>query len=83
MDLTDGYTFEDDNNEAILIMEVLCLAMQLRFEKRDVRKKATSDTGQSFLFGSGLCLWYQRSQTLQVVPPVGTGTALRAAGESQ
>ena len=39
MELTDGYTFEDDNDEAIFIMEILCLAMQLRFEKRDVRKK--------------------------------------------
>ena len=39
MELTDGYTFEDENDEAIFIMEILCLAMQLRFEKRDVRKK--------------------------------------------
>ena len=39
MELTDGYSFEDENDEAIFIMEVLVLAMQLRFEKRDVRKK--------------------------------------------
>ena len=39
MELTDGYTFEDEDDEAIFIMEILCLAMQLRFEKRDVRKK--------------------------------------------
>ena len=39
MELTDGYTFEDKNDEAIFILDVLCLAMQLRFEKRDVRKK--------------------------------------------
>ena len=31
MELTDGYTFEDENDEAIFIMETLCLAMQLRF----------------------------------------------------
>ena len=39
MELTDGYTFEDDDDEAIFIMEVLCLAMRLPFVKRDVRKK--------------------------------------------
>ena len=38
MELTGGYTFKDDNDEAIFIMEILCLTMQLRFEKRDVRK---------------------------------------------
>ena len=65
MDITDGYTFEDDNNEAILIMEVFCLAMQLRFEKRDVRKKQLLTPGN--LSSSGLCLWYQRSQTLPAV----------------
>lgn len=38
-ELTDGYTFEDDNDKAIFIAEILCLAMQLRFEPRDVRKR--------------------------------------------
>lgn len=67
MDLTDGYTFEDDNNEAILIMEVLCLAMRLRFEKRDVRKKQLLTPGNlsssvvDYVFGTNVprpCRWF-------------------------
>ena len=33
MELTDGYTFEDENDEAIFIMEILCLAMPLRYPR--------------------------------------------------
>lgn len=67
MDLTDGYTYEVDNNEAILIMEVLCLAMQLRFEKRDVRKKQLLTPGNlsssvvDCVFGTNVprpCRWF-------------------------
>lgn len=29
MELTDGHTFEDGNDEAIFIMEIRCLAIQL------------------------------------------------------
>lgn len=39
MELTDGHAFEDENDEAIFIMEVLCLAMRLPLVKRDVRKE--------------------------------------------
>ena len=79
MDLTDGYTFEDDNNEAILIMEVLCLAMQLRFEKRDVRKKQLLTPGNL----SSSVVDYIVDTDVPRVPQAGAGTALRAAGESQ
>ena len=67
MELTDGYTFEDDNDEAIFIMEVLCLAMQLRFEKRDVRKKQLLTPGNlspavvDYIFDTDIprpCRWF-------------------------
>jgi len=67
LELTDGYTFEDDNDEAIFITEVLCLAMQLRFEKRDVRKKQLLTPGNlspavmDYIFDTvipGLCRWF-------------------------
>ena len=67
MELTDGYSFEDDNDEAIFIMEVLCLAMQLRFEKRDVRKKQLLTPGNlspvvvDYIFDTDIpkpCQWF-------------------------
>lgn len=67
MELTDGYTFEDDNDEAIFIMEILCLAMQLRFEKRDVRKKQLLTPGNlspavvDYIFDTDIprpCRWF-------------------------
>ena len=75
MELTDGYTFEDDNDEAIFIMEVLCLAMQLRFEKRDVRKKQLLTPGNlspavvDYIFDTDIprpCRWFLgREQELE------------------
>jgi len=67
MELTDGYTFEDENDEAIFIMDVLCLAMQLRFEKRDVRKKQLLTPGNlspavvDYIFDTDIprpCRWF-------------------------
>lgn len=67
MELTDGYTFEDDSDEAIFIMEILCLAMQLRFEKRDVRKKQLLTPGNlspavvDYIFDTDIprpCRWF-------------------------
>ena len=75
LELTDGYTFEDDNDEAIFIMEILCLAMQLRFEKRDVRKKQLLTPGNlspavaDYIFDTDIprpCLWFLgREQELE------------------
>lgn len=75
MELTDGYTFEDDNDEAIFIMEILCLAMQLRFEKRDVRKKQLLTPGNlspavaDYIFDTDIprpCRWFLgREQELE------------------
>lgn len=67
LELTDGYSFEDDNDEAIFILDVLCLAMQLRFEKRDVRKKQLltpgnlSHTVVDYIFDADIprpCRWF-------------------------
>ena len=67
MELTDGYTFEDENDEAIFIMDALCLAMQLRFEKRDVRKKQLLTPGNlspavvDYIFDTDIprpCRWF-------------------------
>lgn len=67
MELTDGYSFEDENDEAIFIMEVLVLAMQLRFEKRDVRKKQLLTPGNlspavaDYIFDTEIprpCRWF-------------------------
>ena len=75
LELTDGYTFEDDNDEAIFIMEILCLAMQLRFEKRDVRKKQLLTPGNlspavvDYIFDTDIprpCRWFLgREQELE------------------
>ena len=75
MELTDGYSFEDDNDEAIFIAEILCLAMQLRFEKRDVRKKQLPTPGNlspavvDYIFDSDIprpCRWFLgREQELE------------------
>ena len=75
MELTDGYTFEDENDEAIFIMEILCLAMQLRFEKRDVRKKQLMTPGNlspavvDYIFDTDIprpCQWFLgREQELE------------------
>ena len=67
MELTDGYSFEDHEDEAIFIMEILCLAMQLRFEKRDVRKKQLLTSGSfspavvDYIFDTDIprpCRWF-------------------------
>ena len=75
MELTDGYTFEDENDEAIFIMEILCLAMQLRFEKRVVRKKQLLTPGNlspavvDYIFDTDIprpCRWFLgREQELE------------------
>ena len=75
LELTDGYAFEDDNDEAIFIMEILCLAMQLRFEKRDVRKKQLLPPGNlspavvDYIFDTDIprpCRWFlDREQELE------------------
>ena len=75
MELTDGYTFEDENDEAIFILDVLCLAMQLRFEKRDVRKKQLLTPGNlspavvDYIFDTDIprpCRWFLgREQELE------------------
>ncbi|MBQ7872121.1 MAG: ATP-binding protein [Oscillospiraceae bacterium] len=75
MEMTDGYSFEDDNDEAVFIAEVLCLAMQLRFEKRDVRKKQLLTPGNlspavvDYIFDTDIprpCRWFLgREQELE------------------
>lgn len=75
MELTDGYTFEDENDEAIFVLDVLCLAMQLRFEKRDVRKKQLLTPGNlspavvDYIFDADIprpCRWFLgREQELE------------------
>ena len=58
--LAEGLSFED---EALFIMEVLCFAMRLRFEKRDVRNRQ--------LLTPGLCprRWWTTSSTLVYLSP--------------
>lgn len=47
MELTEGFSFEDGMDEAVFITEVLCLAMQLRFEKRiRLAPPKTAETGR-------------------------------------
>ena len=75
MELTDGYTFEDENDEAIFILDIRCLAMQLRFEKRDVRKKQLLTPGNlspavvDYIFDTDIprpCRWFLgREQELE------------------
>ena len=72
MELTDEYTFEDDDDEAIFIMEVLCLAMRLHFVKRDVRKKLLLTPGNlspavvDYIFDTDIprpCRWFLGRET--------------------
>ena len=65
--LTDGFSFDDENEEAVFITDVLCLAMQLHFEKRDIRTAELMVPGclspvvRDFIFGSGVpkpCRWF-------------------------
>lgn len=67
VELTDGISFEDENEEAIFITDILCFAMQLRFEKRDARSKQLltpgnlSPTVRDFIFDSDIpkpCHWF-------------------------
>lgn len=67
VELTDGISFEDENEEAIFITDILCFAMQLRFEKRDARSKQLLTPGnlspavRDFIFDSDIpkpCRWF-------------------------
>ena len=62
--LAEGISFED---EALFIMEVLCFAMRLRFEKRDVRNRQLLTPGNlspavvDYIFDTGVpkpCRWF-------------------------
>ena len=62
--LAEGLSFED---EALFIMEVLCFAMRLRFEKRDVRNRQLLTPGNlspavvDYIFDTGVpkpCRWF-------------------------
>ena len=44
-ELAEGLSFDGENDEAVFIMEILCFAMQLRFEKRDVRNQCLLTPG--------------------------------------
>lgn len=66
-ELSDGFSFEDNNDEAVFITDILCFAMQLRFEKRDVRSKQLLTPGnlspavRDFIFDSDIpkpCCWF-------------------------
>lgn len=66
-ELSDGFSFEDNNDEAVFITDILCFAMQLRFEKRDVRSKQLLTPGnlspavRDFIFDSDMpkpCRWF-------------------------
>jgi len=72
MELTDGFSFEDRNDEAMFITDVLCLAMQLRFKKRDVRKKQLLTPGNlspavvDYIFDTDIprpCRWFLGRET--------------------
>ena len=75
MELTDGFSFEDKNDEAMFATDILCLAMQLRFEKRDVRKKQLLTPGNlspavvDYIFDTDIprpCRWFLgREQELE------------------
>ena len=75
MELIDGYAFEDDNDEAVFITEILCLAMQLPFVKRDVREKQLLTSGVlspvvvDYIFDTDMprpCRWFLgREQELE------------------
>jgi tetratricopeptide (TPR) repeat protein len=75
MELTDGYAFEDDNDEAVFVTEILCLAMQLPFMKRDVREKQLLTSGVlspvvvDYIFDTDMprpCRWFLgREQELE------------------
>lgn len=67
VELTDGISFEDENEESIFITDILCFAMQLRFEKRDARSKQLLTPGnlspavRDFIFDSDIpkpCRWF-------------------------
>ena len=65
--LTEGFPFEDQNEEAVFITDVLCLAMQVKYEKRDIRSKSLLVTGslspavQGYIYDSDMpkpCRWF-------------------------
>lgn len=74
-ELSDGFSFEDENDEAVFITDILCFAMQLRFEKRDVRSKQLLTPGNlspavvDYIFDSDMprpCRWFLgREQELE------------------
>lgn len=74
-ELSDGFSFVDNNDEAVFITDILCFAMQLRFEKRDVRSKQLLSPGnlspavRGFIFDSDIpkpCRWFVgREQELE------------------
>lgn len=74
-ELTEDFSFEDDNDAAVFVTEVLCLAMQLRFVKRDIRRKALNALGNQspavidYIFDTEIprpCPWFLgRSQELE------------------
>ena len=74
-ELTEGYPFDNDDEEAAFIMEVLCLGMQLPFIKQDIRKKQLPVPGSlsplvaDHIFDACVpspCRWFQgRTQELE------------------
>ena len=75
MELTDGFSFEDKNDEAMFVTDILCLAMQLPFVKRDVREKQLLTSGVlspvvvDYIFDTDMprpCRWFLgREQELE------------------
>lgn len=66
-DLTEACSYEEEEDMAIFMMDVLCFAMELRFEKRDIRKKQLIATGSlspvvvDYIFDTDIprpCQWF-------------------------
>lgn len=63
----EGFLFEDQNEEAVFITDVLCLSMQVKYEKRDIRSKSLLVPGslspavQGYIYDSDMpkpCRWF-------------------------
>ncbi len=66
-DLTEEFSFEENEEQAIFMMEILCFTMELRFEKRDIRKKLLATSGNlspvvvDYIFDTDIprpCQWF-------------------------
>lgn len=71
-ELTEGISFGDENEAAVFMTEVLCLSMQLRYEKRDIREPlflvpgSSSPVVKDYLFNSDVpksCRWFVGRKT--------------------